>query len=144
MSLYRESIALKTSPNPEFSAPEPTAPESLAPESLAPDPPVSAAEPSAHGIRSWFKEFFATFLTIFAAEFGDKTQLATLMMTAESHSPWVVFAGAASALVMTSLVGVLVGRWLARHIPEKTLEILTGASLLVIALLLLWDAVRVS
>jgi Ca2+/H+ antiporter, TMEM165/GDT1 family len=92
--------------------------------------------------KSWFKEFFATFFTIFAAEFGDKTQLATLMISAESHSPWIVFLGAASALIMTSLVGVLVGRWLAKNVTEETLEIITGASLLLIAVLLLWDMVQ--
>ncbi len=93
------------------------------------------------GARGWFKECFATFLTIFAAEFGDKTQIATLMITAESHAPWIVFLGAASALISTSLVGVLVGRWLAKNVSEETLEIITGASLLMIAVLLLWDMV---
>ena len=93
--------------------------------------------------KGWFKEFFATFLTIFAAEFGDKTQIATLMISAESHAPWVVFLGAASALIATSLVGVLVGRWLAKNVSEETLEIVTGASLLIIAVLLLWDMVQI-
>ena len=95
------------------------------------------------GAKGWFKEFFATFLTIFAAEFGDKTQIATLMITAESHAPWIVFLGAASALVATSLVGVLVGRWLARNVSEETLEVVTGVSLLIIAVLLLWDMVQI-
>lgn len=95
------------------------------------------------GPSGWFKEFFATFLTIFAAEFGDKTQIATLMISAESHAPWVVFLGAASALIATSLVGVLVGRWLAKNVSEATLEIVTGASLLMIAVLLLWDMVQI-
>ena len=103
-------------------------------------------EPSKSGVnankKSWFTEFFATFLTIFAAEFGDKTQMATLMISAESHAPWIVFLGAASALIMTSLVGVLVGRWLAKNVTEETLEIVTGASLLLIAVLLLWDMVQ--
>lgn len=93
-------------------------------------------------VKSWFKEFFATFLTIFAAEFGDKTQLATLMISAESHSPWIVFAGAGLALIATSLVGVLVGRWLSQNISERMLEIVTGISLLLIAGLLVWDLMR--
>ena len=57
--------------------------------------------------------FTSTFITIFLAEMGDKTQIATLLMTAESHAPWVIFLGAATALISTSLVGVLLGRWLA-------------------------------
>jgi Ca2+/H+ antiporter, TMEM165/GDT1 family len=89
-----------------------------------------------------WREFFTAFITIFLAELGDKTQLATLLMAAESQSPWVVFVGAATALVCTSLVGVLVGRWLAERLSPETLQTATGASLLFIAVLLLWDVVH--
>ncbi|HEY9876710.1 MAG TPA: TMEM165/GDT1 family protein [Candidatus Obscuribacterales bacterium] len=87
--------------------------------------------------------FSSTFLTIFLAEMGDKTQLATLLMSAESQSPWVVFAGASAALIATSLLGVLLGRWLARCLSPKTLEISAAALLLFISVLLLWDVVNI-
>ncbi|NJK37105.1 MAG: TMEM165/GDT1 family protein [Oscillatoriales cyanobacterium RM2_1_1] len=83
--------------------------------------------------------FSSTFITIFLAEIGDKTQVTTLLMTAESHNPWVVFAGAGTALVLTSLLGVLVGQWLAQRITPRTLERSAGISLLVIAVLLIWE-----
>jgi putative Ca2+/H+ antiporter (TMEM165/GDT1 family) len=83
--------------------------------------------------------FFSTFVTIFLAELGDKTQVATLLMSAESHQPWVVFAGAASALIATSLVGVLVGQWLYRVLPPKRLEKATGMILALVAVLLFMD-----
>ena len=38
--------------------------------------------------------FASTFFTIFLAELGDKTQLTTLLLSAQSHAPWIVFAGA--------------------------------------------------
>jgi len=85
--------------------------------------------------------FSSTFLTIFLAEMGDKTQLATLLMSAQSQSPWVVFAGAAAALIATSLLGVLIGRWLATRLSPKTLETSAGALLLFISVMLLWDVV---
>jgi putative Ca2+/H+ antiporter (TMEM165/GDT1 family) len=88
------------------------------------------------------REFTMTFVAIFLAEIGDKTQLATLLMTAESKSPWVVFAGAAAALLTTSLLGVLVGRWLARRLSAEALQTATGAGMLLIAILLLWDVVH--
>ncbi len=88
------------------------------------------------------REFTMTFVAIFLAEIGDKTQLATLLMTAESKSPWIVFAGAAAALITTSLLGVLVGQWLARRLSANTLETATGAGMLLIAVLLLWDVVH--
>jgi putative Ca2+/H+ antiporter (TMEM165/GDT1 family) len=89
-----------------------------------------------------WRVFSSTFLTIFLAEMGDKTQLATLLMSAQSHAPWIVFAGAAAALITTSLLGVLLGCWLARRLSPKTLETSAGALLLFISILLLWDVVR--
>lgn len=86
--------------------------------------------------------FGSTFITIFLAELGDKTQVATLLMSAQSHQPWIVFAGAASALVATSLIGVLVGRWLCQNLAPKTLEKATGGILLLVAALLILDVVR--
>ncbi len=100
---------------------------------------LSSAQP-----RNWefWKVFGSTFVTIFLAELGDKTQVATLLMSAQSQNPWVVFTGAASALVTTSLVGVLVGRWLCTRLSPKTLETATGMLLLVISGLLIWDVAR--
>jgi len=84
----------------------------------------------------------STFLTIFLAEFGDKTQLSTLLMSAESQSPWVVFLGSAAALITTSLLGVLLGQWLATRLAPRTMETAAGASMLLISMLLLWDIAR--
>ena len=50
---------------------------------------------------------------------GDKTQLATLLLSAQSSSPWIVFVGAALALIATSLVGVLLGYWLSKRLTPK-------------------------
>jgi putative Ca2+/H+ antiporter (TMEM165/GDT1 family) len=72
---------------------------------------------------------------------GDKTQLTTLLMTAESDAPWVVFLGAALALITTSLIGVLLGRWLANRVAEDTIETFAAVILLFIAILLLGEMV---
>jgi putative Ca2+/H+ antiporter (TMEM165/GDT1 family) len=95
-------------------------------------------EPKKDNSKAW-GVFASTFITIFLAEIGDKTQLTTLLMAAQSHSPWIVFAGAGSALVLTSLLGVLLGQWLATKIEPKTLEKLAGVILLIISALLLWE-----
>jgi putative Ca2+/H+ antiporter (TMEM165/GDT1 family) len=86
--------------------------------------------------------FSSTFFTIFLAEMGDKTQLATLLMSAESQSPWIVFAGAAIALIATSLLGVVVGCWLRDRLSPKMLETSAGALLLFISVMLLWDVMQ--
>ncbi len=92
--------------------------------------------------RNTWKIFVSTFITIFLAEIGDKTQLTTLLMAAESQAPWVVFAGAGSALVLTSFLGVLLGQWLASRISPRTLERAAGSSLLLISALLIWEVLH--
>jgi putative Ca2+/H+ antiporter (TMEM165/GDT1 family) len=106
------------------------------PEAQLPDPPKQIS------LGQECRIFLSTFVTIFLAELGDKTQLTTLLMSAESNAPWIVFLGAGSALVATSLVGVWVGHWLSQRISAKTLETATAALLLMIAVLLLWDVVQ--
>jgi Ca2+/H+ antiporter, TMEM165/GDT1 family len=98
--------------------------------------------PSPSPKSSAWSTFLSTFITIFLAEMGDKTQLATLLMSAQSQSPWIVFAGAGSALIATSLVGVLLGRYLAKVLSPKTLDIAAGVLLMIISILLLWDVVQ--
>ena len=89
--------------------------------------------PEANADQSTFLSvFLATFSTVFLAELGDKTQLAALLLSAESGRPVIVFFGASLALICSSLVGVLLGRWLARFIPAQMLERLAG--LLMVAL----------
>lgn len=85
--------------------------------------------------------FGTTFATIFLAEIGDKTQLSTLLMSAESHAPWIVFIGSAAALVTTSLLGVLLGSWIAARLSPKTVEKSAGVMLLLISVMLFWDVV---
>jgi Ca2+/H+ antiporter, TMEM165/GDT1 family len=103
--------------------------------------PVIIPSPASQKSGAW-GTFLSTFITIFLAEMGDKTQLATLLMSAQSQSPWIVFAGAGSALIATSLVGVLLGRYLAKVLSPKTLDIAAGTLLMVISILLLWDVVQ--
>lgn len=85
--------------------------------------------------------FLSTFVTIFLAELGDKTQVATLLISAESHKPLAVFIGAALALISTSLAGVLIGQWLARRVSAETLDTLAGILLLIISVGLVGEIV---
>lgn len=85
--------------------------------------------------------FFSTFITIFLAELGDKTQVATLLLSAESQSPFVVFLGAGLALVSTSLIGVLLGQWMSTRVSEDTLDTCAGILLLLITIGLVGDIV---
>ena len=91
--------------------------------------------------ESVFVTFGTTFITIFLAEIGDKTQLSTLLMSAESHAPWVVFLGSAAALITTSFLGVVLGSWISTKLSPKTVEKSAGIMLLLISVMLFWDVV---
>lgn len=93
-------------------------------------------------VKLTFSSVFAsTFITILLAEMGDKTQLATLLLAAESGSPWLVFLGAALALISTSLVGVLIGYWLSKKLTSDILDLLLALLLLSVAGWLIADIV---
>jgi putative Ca2+/H+ antiporter (TMEM165/GDT1 family) len=78
-----------------------------------------------------WKLFAATFTSIFLAEMGDKTQLATMSLAA-GPSRWSVFAGSALALCATSLIAVLVGDGVSRLVSPLWLR--RGAGALFIAM----------
>ena len=71
-----------------------------------------------------------SFSTIFLAELGDKTQIATLMLSAQSGRPILIFTAAALALVVTSLLGVLVGQWIANNLPRQRFTLVSGIIML--------------
>lgn len=81
------------------------------------------------------KAFFSVFVTVFLAEIGDKTQLATMMFAADAKvSKWIIFAGSAMALVLAAAIGVLVGAQLERFISPRTLKIVAGVGFIAIGL----------
>ena len=90
------------------------------------DPQTDPQTADAQQAGSFGAVFLTTFTTVFLAELGDKTQLAALLLSAESGRPVLVFVGASLALISSSLVGVLLGRWLSRVLPPQQLERLAG------------------
>lgn len=98
------------------------------------DAPPAPEEATQQAAGSWGAVFLTTATTVFLAELGDKTQLAALLLSAESGRPVVVFIGASLALISSSLVGVLLGRWLSRVLPPAQLERLAGILMLALGL----------
>ena len=84
--------------------------------------------------KGFFTIFIASFTTIFIAELGDKTQLATLMLSAESGRPLIVFIGSSFALICSSIVGVLIGKWLSSKISSEKISLITGVLMTIVSL----------
>lgn len=81
------------------------------------------------------KIFFTVFATIFIAEIGDKTQLATLLFAADKQvGKFTVFAGASLALVVAAAIGVLAGGLISSYVSEKFLNYLAGAGFIAIGI----------
>lgn len=82
-----------------------------------------------------WKIFFTVFFTVFVAEIGDKTQLATMLFAAEAKtSKWVIFIAASVALTLAAGIGVLVGAQLERFISPRTLRLVAGIGFIAIGL----------
>ncbi len=80
----------------------------------------------------------STFATVFLAELGDKTQLATVAISGTSNRPLAVFLGSSSALVLASLIGAIAGGSLSSVVPADWLQLMASLGFLAIGLKLLW------
>jgi putative Ca2+/H+ antiporter (TMEM165/GDT1 family) len=88
-----------------------------------------------------WKIFATVFSSVFIAELGDKTQLATLLFASEKEiSKWIVFAGASLALIVTSAMGVIAGSAISHYVSEKTLHYVAGVGFIAIGVWTLFKA----
>jgi putative Ca2+/H+ antiporter (TMEM165/GDT1 family) len=89
-----------------------------------------------------WKLLATVFAAVFVAEMADKTQLVTMLFAADREvSKWTVFLGSASALVLTSAIGVVAGTLLAQVINVKMMSILAGAGFIVIGIWTLYHGI---
>ena len=86
----------------------------------------------------------SSFITIFIAELGDKTQLATLTLSGNSSKPWAVFLGSASALILATLIGVLAGGSISTFIPEIYLKLIASITFFFIGSRLIFDSLKMA
>lgn len=92
----------------------------------------------------WWKLFSGTFILIFLAELGDKTQLAALAKTADSPNSstakWVVFLGASLALAASTFIAVFLGNTLKAWVPdERYIKIAAGSLFLIFGSMILYE-----
>tara|TARA_Y100000589_G_scaffold109804_1_gene104370 strand:- start:32 stop:328 length:297 start_codon:yes stop_codon:yes gene_type:complete len=82
------------------------------------------------------------FITVFIAELGDKTQLATLTLSGTSSKPVAVLLGSSLALILASLLGALAGGSISTLIPEIYLKSIASATFLIIGIRLIIISLR--
>jgi putative Ca2+/H+ antiporter (TMEM165/GDT1 family) len=85
------------------------------------------------------KLFATVFVTVFLAELGDKTQLATLLYAADANNPKLtIFFASAAALVLTSAIGVAAGSILAQYVNPRLLNVVAGLGFIAVGAWTLW------
>ena len=95
------------------------------------DEEQSVTEKSSHSI------FVTAFILIFIAELGDKTQLSVAALSV-TLAPFAVYIGATLALLITTALGVVGGRWLLKFVPLMILHRVSGVGFLGFALWILY------
>jgi putative Ca2+/H+ antiporter (TMEM165/GDT1 family) len=86
------------------------------------------------------KTYVAIFVSVLLAELGDKTQLATLFFATDSTiNRGGVLLAAATALVVSTAVAVVVGAQLSAWVPTGTLRVAAALGFVAVGL---WMLVR--
>jgi putative Ca2+/H+ antiporter (TMEM165/GDT1 family) len=89
-----------------------------------------------------WKILATVFVSVFIAEMADKTQLVTMLFAADKDvSKWTVFIGSASALVLTSAIGVVAGTLLSQFVNVKMMSIIAGSGFVLIGLWTLYHGI---
>lgn len=87
------------------------------------------------------KIFLTIFVSVFIAELGDKTQLATMLFAADKEvNKYTVFLAASAALIVASAIGVLAGSLLSAYINERYLHYIAGCGFILIGAYTLYNA----
>lgn len=85
-------------------------------------------------------QLLAIFVTVFLAELGDKTQLATVLFASDGKtSPWLVFVAAAAALVASTAVAVALGSLAERYLAMVPLKLIAGIGFIAIGAFTVWE-----
>jgi len=85
------------------------------------------------------QHIWIVFVTVFLAELGDKTQLATVLFAAEQdHRPLLVFLAASAALVLSTGLAVVLGAGAERYLTMIPLKLIAGAGFVLIGLWTIW------
>lgn len=88
-------------------------------------------------------QFFVIFFSVFLAELGDKTQLATLLFAADGKiSVWKIFLAAALALVLSTAIAVLAGTLAKTYLQHIPLKLIAGIGFVLIGGWTIFDYLR--
>lgn len=84
-----------------------------------------------------WKILISVFVTIFLAELGDKTQLASILMTSKTNKPVLVFIGTMLAFAVATIIGVALGSVITKFLPFSFIKVGAAIAFIIIGILIL-------
>ena len=88
-----------------------------------------------------WKVFATVFGTVFLAELGDKTQLATMLFASKNAGIlWTIFIAASAALVLASAIGVAAGALVSQYVNPRYLSYAAGVGFIIIGAWTIYQA----
>lgn len=87
------------------------------------------------------KIIISTFITVFLAELGDKTQIQTMLLAAKTNRLLPVFIGSSLALMCSSLIGVFAGSIITKYIPPNYIQNASGVIFIILGVLILFGKI---
>ncbi|OQY98266.1 MAG: hypothetical protein B6D35_12585 [Candidatus Brocadia sp. UTAMX2] len=88
-----------------------------------------------------WKILMSTFITIFLAELGDKTQLASILMTSKTNKPVLVFIGTMLAFAVVTVIGVAAGTIITKFLPIYLIKMGAAIAFIIIGILILFGKI---
>jgi Ca2+/H+ antiporter, TMEM165/GDT1 family len=88
-----------------------------------------------------WKIVVSTFIIIFLAELGDKTQLASILMTSKTNKPVLVFVGTMLAFAVVTVFGVAVGSFVTRFLPLHFIKVGAAIAFIIVGILILFGKI---
>lgn len=100
---------------------------------------ISKGEEEKEGDKGKGNPFWIVFTAFLLAELGDKTQIATLALSAEYGQPLFVWIGATAAMVAVNFLGAMTGKVVGRFMPEKAVQLFGAAVFILFGLVTLGE-----
>jgi len=85
------------------------------------------------------KIIWLTFITIFIAELGDKTQLAVLALKGKGYNGLEIFLGAMLAFAVLTLLAIILGDWLQGVVDPELIEKVAAGAFVVVGVLMWFE-----
>ena len=88
-----------------------------------------------------WKIFGSTFLLIFLAELGDKTQLAVIALSAKEKTPLTIFVSAIFGFALATVIAIIIGTLGAKYVPVEIVQKAAAVAFIVIGVLIFFGKI---